>query len=109
MEIEEKYLPIGTIVLLKGAEKKIMITGFCVKEKETDEKMYDYTGCMYPEGVVSADQNLVFDHEQIGQVFFKGCVTDEEKEFKQKLNEYLKKNEAEGSNGSIEILDSSNI
>ena len=51
---EEKYLPIGTVVLLKGAEKRVMITGFCATElKESDEtKTWDYSGCIYPEGFI---------------------------------------------------------
>ena len=44
----DKYLPIGTVVLLKDAKKRVMITGFAVKGKETGDKMYDYMGCMYP-------------------------------------------------------------
>ena len=27
--MKEKYLPIGTVVLLKGATKRLMITGYC--------------------------------------------------------------------------------
>ena len=43
----EKFLPIGTVVLLKNATKKIMITGFYVKA-EGQEQVFDYTGCIYP-------------------------------------------------------------
>ena len=25
----EKYLPVGTVVLLKGGKKRAMVTGFC--------------------------------------------------------------------------------
>ena len=28
-KIGEKYLPIGTVVMLKGASKRVMVTGFC--------------------------------------------------------------------------------
>ena len=28
-EIGEKYLPIGTVVMLKGGTKRVMISGFC--------------------------------------------------------------------------------
>ena len=57
-----KYLLISTIVLLKNAQKKIMITGFIVRGKETGTKVYDYCGCLYPEGVIASDKNLLFDH-----------------------------------------------
>lgn len=86
----DKYLPIGTVVLLKDATKKLMITGFCI-QSEDNSKLYDYSGCMYPEGVLSSDQNCVFNHDQIKQIYYIGYVDEEEKKFKQQLNELLKK------------------
>ena len=85
IEIGEKFLPIGTVVMLKGGTKKVMITGFCSVSQDDDNKMYDYSGCIYPEGYVSFNQICLFDHVQIGTVFFKGYVDDEEKTFKDKL------------------------
>ena len=86
----EKYLPIGTVVLLKGAQKKVMITGFCVKGDSAD-KMYDYCGCVYPEGVLNSNKNLLFNHDQLESIFYMGYITDEEKEFKNKLNGLIQK------------------
>ena len=85
IEIGEKFLPIGTVVMLKGGTKKVMITGFCSVSQDDDNKMYDYSGCIYPEGYVSFNQICLFDHDQIGTVFFKGYIDDEEKTFKDKL------------------------
>ena len=34
-----KYLPIGTVVMLKGGTKRVMITGFCSIEENTKEKV----------------------------------------------------------------------
>ena len=106
MEIGEKFLPVGTVCLLQNGTKKVMITGFCVKSPETQDKVFDYMGCLYPEGVISSDQNLLFDHSQIVQVFFKGYVSDEETEFKSKLNEMLKEEAAGTPAGAVENLDS---
>ena len=39
-----KFLPIGSIVLLKEATKKMMIIGFSVIAEEEKEKVYDYLG-----------------------------------------------------------------
>ena len=36
--MREKYLPIGTVVLLKGGRKRAMITGFCSVAQENQEK-----------------------------------------------------------------------
>lgn len=86
-EIKEKYLPIGTVVLLRNATKRIMITGFCSKERNnSNSKIYDYCGCLYPEGFITADKALLFDHSQIDKIYHIGLSNDdEEKEFKKNL------------------------
>ncbi len=86
----EKFLPIGTVVMLKGGKKRAMITGFCSIPSEDKTKMYDYSGCIYPEGFISSSQTLLFNHDQIDEVFYLGLIDDEEKKFKEKLNEALK-------------------
>ena len=93
LEIGEKYLPIGTVVLLKGATKRVMITGFASMSPETGETIFDYSGCTYPEGFFNYNEVCVFDHAQIEKVFFKGFVDPEQeefmKEFVTKLNEVI--------------------
>jgi len=84
--VREKYLPIGTVVLLKGGKKRAMITGFCSVAQENQEKIYDYSGCVYPEGYLSSNQVCLFDHDQIDKIFFLGYEDEEEKAFKEKLN-----------------------
>lgn len=77
----EKYLPVGTVVMLSGGTKRVMITGYLVTPNEDKNSVYDYVGCLFPEGVVSSSQNLLFNHEQIDKVYYLGLVDDEEKEF----------------------------
>ena len=91
-KIKEKFLPIGTVVMLKGGEKRIMIAGFCAIEKNDEEKkkVWDYSGCMYPEGFLSSDRTLLFDHEQIETIYHYGFIDEEEEAFKEKLNEFVK-------------------
>ena len=84
--MNNNYLPIGTIVNLKGGTKKVMITGFCCVG---DNKMYDYTGCLYPEGYISIKKMLVFNHNQIEKIYYMGPSDDEEKRFKQELNKLV--------------------
>ncbi len=91
----DKYLPIGTVVLLRGGTKKAMITGFCTFDNAHQDKLYDYSGCIYPEGMLSSKQVLLFNHDQIEKIFFLGYVNDEEKEFKPKLNELAKQVESQ--------------
>lgn len=80
-----KFLPIGTVVLLRGAEKRLMITGFCSFDEAKKDKAYDYTGCLYPEGIISSKQMALFNHNQIEKIFFLGYSDLEEKKFKQNL------------------------
>lgn len=90
-EIGEKYLPIGTVIVLKNATKRIMITGFASMSPETGDTVYDYSGCAYPEGFFNYNQVLVFNHDQIDKVYFTGYSDEEEKEFKKVLLEEVQK------------------
>ena len=101
MEELKKYLPIGTVCLLKNAKKRVMVTGFAAKGKETGDKMFDYIGCLYPEGVISSDKNLLFNHDQIDKIFYMGYVDDEQKELMKKLKSYLIKNNNSSNNDSL--------
>ena len=86
----EKFLPLGSVVMLKGASKRLMVTGFCTMAADDESGvMYDYSGCMYPEGVISSDQTALFNHDQIEKVYHLGLVDEEEKSFKIKLNQLL--------------------
>ena len=89
--IRGKFLPIGTVVLLKSGTKRVMINGFCTMDASAPEKVYDYSGVLFPEGSLSSDQTLLFDHEQIERVDHYGLVDEEETTFKQKLKEVLAK------------------
>ena len=93
MEKGEKFLPIGTVVMLEGGSKRVMISGFCAIEQNNTEnkKVWDYSGCMYPEGFLDSKQTCLFNHEQIKEVYHLGLADDEEeKSFKTKLNELVK-------------------
>ena len=85
--IEEKYLPIGTVVMLEGGSKRVMITGFCAIEENQKEKMWDYSGCMYPEGFLSSNQTCLFNHSQIEKIYHLGLIDEEEETFKKTLKE----------------------
>lgn len=94
--MEEKYLPIGTVVTLQGGTKRTMIVGFCPIAE--DGKKYDYIGCLYPEGVISPNESLLFNHNQVATIHAKGFVDEEQTEFMTKLKEVMAKKEAESSN-----------
>ena len=98
IELGEKYLTIGTVVLLKGAKKKVMITGFASMSPETGDTIFDYSGCPYPEGFLNYNEVCVFNHDQIDKIFFNGFVNEEEIVFKKILVEQLDKVKANNEN-----------
>jgi len=89
--IPDKFLPIGSVVLLKGGSKRIMINGYLCTEEGKPEKTYDYCGCLFPEGFITMNSNLLFNHDQIEKVDHLGLIDEEEKEFQNKINELIKK------------------
>lgn len=80
----KNLLPVGSVVVLKDGIKKIFITGFLMQH---NDKRYDYSGFLYPEGMLKSDELLLFNHDQIDKVYFNGYVDGEEISFKEKLND----------------------
>ena len=90
-KIPERFLPIGTVVLLKGGKKELMIMSYCImpsgdvydkngKVEVGEDAMFDYGGCVYPEGMLTSDQLFAFNHNQIEKVCYMGYVTDKQKD-----------------------------
>lgn len=82
----EKFLPIGSVVMLKGGTKPTMITSYCIIPKgdiydkngpvdKTKITYYDYGACLYPEGVVRTNKTFVFNHDQIDRVLYMGYTS----------------------------------
>lgn len=84
-ESMKKYLPIGSVVLLKDSKKRIMIVG--VKQKQADsEKVWDYSACLYPEGILNPDKLFLFDSEQIERLYFIGFQDGEGLAFLERIS-----------------------
>ena len=77
MTMYKDLLPIGSVVLLKGGEKRLMICGRVVC-REDGEQIYDYAGCYYPQGVLNTSQLFFFNHDAIETLFFIGFQDQEE-------------------------------
>ena len=87
-KVGEKFLPAGTVVMLKGGTKRVMIIGFCAVEGQNKE-IYDYSGCLFPEGLLSSNEVCMFNHDQIEKVYHEGLKDEEETAFKEELNKYI--------------------
>ncbi|WP_394910825.1 DUF4176 domain-containing protein [uncultured Robinsoniella sp.] len=80
------YLPIGSVVLLKNGKKRVMVYGRKIRA-DGEEKVYDYLGCLYPEGALNSKDVVLFDHSQIQMVYFIGFQDLEELAFRSRLPE----------------------
>ncbi len=98
-QMREKYLPVGSVVLLQNGSKRVMINGFCTMDASKPDKIYDYSGVLFPEGSLSSDQTLLFDHSQIVRIDHIGLDDQEEKEFKVKLAQIVASANQNGSMG----------
>ena len=88
--MEGRLLPIGTVAMLKGGQKRVMIMGYCpVEDGDQEQKVYDYSGCIFPEGMISSKQILLFNQDQVEEVFHKGLVDEEQEGFMDKLLEFI--------------------
>ncbi len=83
-----EYLPLGSVVLLKNADKdaaiKLVIVGRRQKVVGSDTE-YDYAGFVYPIGSVN-QQFQLFNHADIEEVVFTGYTDELETSFVEYLN-----------------------
>lgn len=77
----ENLLPLGSVVLLKGASKRVMICGR-IQARSGDKKVYDYSACVFPEGIIRPRHMFFFDHEAIERLYFIGFQDEEELSFR---------------------------
>ena len=70
-------LPIGSIVVLKGGNVKLMITGRILSDDKLEE-VYDYVGCIYPIGITADDDQYFFNRDGIENVLFIGYQDEDE-------------------------------
>lgn len=82
-----RYLPLGSIVYLKEGKKRIMITGYSQINMDKQQDIYDYLGCLYPEGVVNTELNILFNHQDIETICAIGLIDEEQKKFNDILQE----------------------
>lgn len=87
-----RLLPIGSVVILKNAVKRLMIYGVG-QTNQSENREYDYIGVMYPEGNMGEGTQYLFNHSDIDQVFFRGYDDEERTEFIDKLQKYYEEHQ----------------
>ena len=88
-------LPIGSIVRLTDGEKKVMICGRVVCQGDNNQ-IYDYAGCVYPQGIVDSNHLFFFNKDAIAEFFFIGFQDREEMDFRHGVLDQL---------GELKVLD----
>lgn len=82
-----ELLPIGSVVLLRGGKKRLMIYGV----KQTDGStgtVYDYIGVLYPEGSLGSEGHYFFNAQDIERIYFVGFNDAERQAFIEALDEF---------------------
>ncbi|WP_252216969.1 DUF4176 domain-containing protein [Clostridium sp. CMCC3677] len=89
---KDEVLPLGTVVLLKNSNRELVITGRMQRiASDSNEKIWDYSGCAYPKGIMSDDDSYAFNSDQIGKIYFKGYEDENEREYNKQLIDYRNK------------------
>lgn len=70
---------IGTICKIKNSDIKVVIIGYNGNPVPGNH-LYDYVGCLYPEGYTSAERLCFFDNNHIGNIVFNGYAEKQENE-----------------------------
>lgn len=78
-----KFLPVGTVITLKNAKKKLTIVGNAVKKD--DGTLFDYIAVPHPEGFIDSETMLLFNFEDINSIDFIGYIDSEAQMFIHKL------------------------
>ena len=78
---EDEFLPIGSVVLLEGGNKRIMICGR-IQAQAGSDIIYDYSACYYPEGIVDPKSMFFFNRDAIETVYFRGYEDQDELDYR---------------------------
>lgn len=97
-EILDRYLPLGSIVLIRGNVKKLMIVARgVITGKEPNRKVFDYGAVLYPEGMMD-DRIIFFNQKDIFQVVVEGYTDSDDQIMNENIRNWLKEVNEHGDN-----------
>lgn len=88
---EVKFKNLGSIVKVKGGDKRFMITGRAISvtmKKGEKPKLFDYSAVLYPEG--AGLKPVFFQDSDISEVIFAGFSDKDDESLIKLVNDYLK-------------------
>lgn len=88
------YLPLGSVVTLKGGVQKIIIIGRGMNvEDEGESYFYDYVAVPYPVGM-TGDKVVYFNHDSVELVLFIGYDDDDNQIMNSVIQQYVEDNQS---------------
>lgn len=107
--MNNKLLSIGSVVLLKDANKRVMVIGYYPTiVVDGNETTYDYSGCLFPEGVMDSKNSMLFNHSDVDKIFYYGLMDEEQNDFMTRLMEFVKEeNNNKTNEGDVQMENSS--
>ena len=72
------FLPVGTVVLLENATKKLMVVGYLPRENGKKET-YDYSSVLFPEGLIDSRRIIMFNNNQVKEICHESLMDEEVK------------------------------
>ncbi|EKJ3581710.1 TPA: DUF4176 domain-containing protein [Enterococcus faecalis] len=89
--INNHILPLGSVVILKGGDIKLIIVGRAqLFNNEGTIGYFDYSALGYPQGVIAESEFAFFNDEDIEKVLFEGYRDEQEVAFADSYEENLK-------------------
>lgn len=85
--ISATFLPLGSVVTVRGDAKKYMIYGRAQKSLDNG-RVYDYIACEYPQGTLDTNQAVLFNTTDILKVYYIGFQDEEEMSYNQALSDF---------------------
>ena len=93
-----EFHPLGSVVIVRGGVKKTMIIARGIAaEIGGAPKIFDYAGCLYPEGLIG-DQIMYFNHADIAKLVFTGFHDEDNELMVENINVWLEKTSYERGN-----------
>jgi hypothetical protein len=87
MQIKKEFLPVGSVVIMKGTAQKVVIIQRAITvDDQGAEKYFDYGAVDYPEGLVGMGV-MYFNQDNIFKVVYEGYCDEDEKVFTDQLNQ----------------------
>lgn len=83
------FLPVGSVVIVKGNIRKMVIVARGVMARVEGKVIYfDYAGVLYPEGMTN-DKLIYFNNRDLSRIVFVGYSDEDEMLMKENINEWI--------------------